>query len=292
DFEDLLECQLCYQLLHDPVTLYPCGHTACRACILRTLDHAPRCFLCRTPLESSSYLTYHAHAPNRTLQKFVWHNFPRESWVRAQVLALEARDLLSQVPIFICSLTLPGAPVHLHVFEPRYRLMMRRVTAPGAPRLFGMCMPDPRGLPGPAQYGSMLKVDSLQWLPDGRCLVQAQAVYAIKVTETGCTDGYCTARVEGIPRACPAGGEGNVKVRDLVCHASRKLGVFLERLPSVQARHQFLSQFGCMPCDPALFAYWLAGVLPVPVQEKYKLLGMTSARDRLITVMRWFKCVR
>ncbi|KAI9168129.1 hypothetical protein H9P43_007500 [Blastocladiella emersonii ATCC 22665] len=310
EFEDLLECQLCYQLLHDPITLYPCGHTACRACILRTLDHCDKCFLCRAPL--GSYLQYHNQAPNRTLQKFVWHNFPQESWLRAQALAAEARSLLDDVPIFVCSLALPGSPCHLHVFEARYRLMIRRVTAPGAPRLFGMCMSSPDGLPGPAAFGTMMRVEKLQLLPDGRCLVEATGIYPFKVESTSCTDGYTTAKVQQladtdflsldhpcppelvpmVPAACSADRpDGAPTIRDLVCHASRLLGAFLARLP-VHQRHQFMSQFGCMPCDPSLFGYWLAGVLPVCVPEKYKLLQMRSARDRLVTVMTWFRCVR
>ncbi|KAI9218914.1 hypothetical protein BC828DRAFT_387391 [Blastocladiella britannica] len=351
DFEDILECPLCCQLIHDPVTLYPCGHTACRGCILRTLDHhaaAPasgtdgdggdgdgaaasaRCFLCRGVLPGA-YLTYHAHASNRLLQKFVWHNFPGQAWVRAQALAAESRALLDDVPIFLCSLALPGAPVHLHVFEPRYRLMMRRVTAPGAPRLFGMCMPDPKGLPGPAPFGTMMRVEKLQWLPDGRCLVEATGVHAFRVKATGSLDGYTTAKVEALsdsdflklddplpvleppsqlPSASPwcpfsraasssASSSGVPPptppkprtVRDFVCGASRKLGVFLEQLP-VTHRCQFVSQYGCMPCDPALFSYWLAGVLPVQPADRYKLLAMRSARDRLALVVQWVRAIK
>lgn len=44
--EDELECSLCLKLFFEPVTL-ACGHTFCRACIARCLDHDDKCPLCR-----------------------------------------------------------------------------------------------------------------------------------------------------------------------------------------------------------------------------------------------------
>lgn len=43
-----------------------------------------------------------------------------------------------QVPIFVCTMSFPNIPCPLHVFEPRYRLMIRRCMEVGA-REFGMC---------------------------------------------------------------------------------------------------------------------------------------------------------
>ncbi|KNE63621.1 hypothetical protein AMAG_08723 [Allomyces macrogynus ATCC 38327] len=296
-----LECQLCYNLLHDAITLYPCGHTACRACFLRTLDHgADTCFLCRAPLPYG-YLVYHHHAPNRTLRQFIESAFPRHAQARALALAAEVQAQHDQVPIFTCSLVLPGSPARLHVFEPRYRLMMRRVTAEGAPKMFGMCAPASCG-PGPASKGTMLKVQSFQLLDDGRFLVEAVGIYPFEILAKSCTDGYCTATVkklddfdflrltDTLPPPAPLGPNAPT-VRDLVCQASRTLEAFLNTLPA-QARQGFLAQYGCMPCDPALFTYWLASVLPVEIKDKSKLLGMRSARDRLALVWKWAREVK
>ena len=43
-----------------------------------------------------------------------------------------------QVPIFVCTMSFPSIPCPLHVFEPRYRLMIRRCMEVGT-REFGMC---------------------------------------------------------------------------------------------------------------------------------------------------------
>ena len=42
-----------------------------------------------------------------------------------------------QVPIFVCTMSFPSIPCPLHVFEPRYRLMIRRCMEVGT-REFGM----------------------------------------------------------------------------------------------------------------------------------------------------------
>ncbi|KAG7260097.1 hypothetical protein CRUP_010155 [Coryphaenoides rupestris] len=44
------ECPLCIRLFHEPVTT-PCGHTFCRNCVNRSLDHNLRCPLCKQPLQ-------------------------------------------------------------------------------------------------------------------------------------------------------------------------------------------------------------------------------------------------
>jgi Lon protease-like protein len=46
-----------------------------------------------------------------------------------------------EVPVFVCVLALPHCSCPLHVFEPRYRLMMRR-TIETESRTFGMCTYD------------------------------------------------------------------------------------------------------------------------------------------------------
>lgn len=44
------ECRLCYSLLFQPITT-PCGHTFCRECLERSLDHRAECPCCRTELD-------------------------------------------------------------------------------------------------------------------------------------------------------------------------------------------------------------------------------------------------
>merc|ERR1712192_228592 len=45
------DCSLCFRLLWQPITT-PCGHTYCRACIDRSLDHKRECPLCKASLQA------------------------------------------------------------------------------------------------------------------------------------------------------------------------------------------------------------------------------------------------
>ena len=53
--------------------------------------------------------------------------------------AMAGRDEEHKIPIFVATLAIPSVQCPLHVFEPRYRLMMRRVMEAGT-REFGMCI--------------------------------------------------------------------------------------------------------------------------------------------------------
>lgn len=53
-----------------------------------------------------------------------------------------AFSLTTDIPIFVCTVAYPGIPCPLHVFEPRYRLMMRRCMETGTKK-FGMCCYEP-----------------------------------------------------------------------------------------------------------------------------------------------------
>ena len=45
----------------------------------------------------------------------------------------------NQIPVFVCTMSFPAVVCPLHVFEPRYRLMIRRAMESGT-RQFGMCV--------------------------------------------------------------------------------------------------------------------------------------------------------
>ena len=45
-----------------------------------------------------------------------------------------------EIPVFVCTLAFPTISCPLHVFEPRYRLMIRQCMESGT-RQFGMCNP-------------------------------------------------------------------------------------------------------------------------------------------------------
>ena len=49
----------------------------------------------------------------------------------------EESDSCPEIPIFVCTISFPNVRCPLHIFEPRYRLMVRRTMEIGT-RQFGM----------------------------------------------------------------------------------------------------------------------------------------------------------
>lgn len=202
-----LECCLCYQLLCEP-TILPCGHCMCRDCVARTLDHAlqtePSCPLCRETLlpllqrvnrrarEQLREGNCFAHCAAQLtvcieLARLLQDWFPDEYAERLS----EVRAPQSEwVPIFVCSLSAPFLPTPLHIFEPRYRLMMRRCIESN--QRFGMCLPTEDGF---ADSGTMLFIDRFEQLPDGRSLVGTKGLSRFSVINRGTLDGYSTALI-------------------------------------------------------------------------------------------------
>mmetsp|Transcript_10505 Transcript_10505/g.15358 ORF Transcript_10505/g.15358 Transcript_10505/m.15358 type:complete len:848 (+) Transcript_10505:19-2562(+) len=46
----VLKCSVCCGLLHEPMSITPCGHSYCRTCITEVMKHNPVCPLCRSDI--------------------------------------------------------------------------------------------------------------------------------------------------------------------------------------------------------------------------------------------------
>ncbi|TMS17817.1 LON peptidase N-terminal domain and RING finger protein 2 [Larimichthys crocea] len=72
--------------------------------------------------------------PTALLQDIMTQLFPSQLAERKQVHDAEMAELSNltkDIPIFVCTVAYPGVPCPLHIFEPRYRLMMRRCMETG-----------------------------------------------------------------------------------------------------------------------------------------------------------------
>ncbi|KAB0402185.1 hypothetical protein E2I00_012468 [Balaenoptera physalus] len=104
-------------------------------------------------------------------------------------------SLNKNVPIFVCTMAYPTVPCPLHIFEPCYRLMIRRCIETGT-RQFGMCLGDP--VKRFAEYGCILEIRNVQFFADGRSVVDSIGKRRFKVLHQGQRDGYNTADIEYI----------------------------------------------------------------------------------------------
>ncbi|WVQ83118.1 hypothetical protein IAT38_005256 [Cryptococcus sp. DSM 104549] len=198
-----LECDVCALMLYEPVTT-PCQHSFCAKCLSRSLDHSTRCPVCRQDLPSFSF--FQDHPANKLLVTILTTAFPAEYAERQASLAADERTALLSTPIFVCTLAFPGMPTILHVFEPRYRLMIRRCIESASPR-FGMVLPArgaaPEHLQGVMEYGTMLEIQSVQMLPDGRSMVETVGTHRFRLLDKGSMDGYTVGRIERMDDISP-----------------------------------------------------------------------------------------
>ncbi|GMP33400.1 hypothetical protein CsSME_00006737 [Camellia sinensis var. sinensis] len=119
---DDFDCTLCLKLLYEPITT-PCGHSFCRSCLFQSMDQSNRCPLCRTVL----FISPRTCAISVTLNNIIQKNFPEEYTERKDdndSLTNFGGDLM---PLFVMDVVLPCQKFHLNIFEPRYRLMVRRI---------------------------------------------------------------------------------------------------------------------------------------------------------------------
>lgn len=205
DLHSLVECPVCYDAFFEPVTV-PCGHTICRRCLGRQLDFERGCPLCREGL--GGFIDDYAHTAGLGIAVEALQ--PGTIEQGQLTLEKERKDMEEWLPVFVCSLAFPTRPCPLHIFEPRYRLMMRRAISSGL-RRFGMCVPV-EGPPeiaqnGYSRIGTVLFIREIRMLADGRSLVDCVGEKRFKVKETGDRDGYNVARVDYVEESDEASAE-------------------------------------------------------------------------------------
>ncbi|KIM46165.1 hypothetical protein M413DRAFT_441234 [Hebeloma cylindrosporum] len=290
---DELTCHICYVLFYQPVTT-PCQHTYCAKCLQRSLDHSTACPICRQELPSY----YFQDQPlNKIIMSIILKAYPLLYQERAQAIQEEERNARLNTPIFVSNLSFPGVPTILHLFEPRYRLMLRRCLESPHPR-FGMIMSPKPGAPQ-INYGTILEIRSVQMLPDGRSLVETYGSARFRILERGSLDGYMVGRIESIfdypddithtPPEPPSDPTPSTPTNEQLMDTCK---AFLDRLQRGAAPwvvQRLNSTYGAMPTDPALFSFWVALVLPIEEHEKAKLLPIRSARLRLMLVVHWIE---
>jgi len=185
---------------------------------------------------------------------------------------------LSQVVLF------PRVRVPLHVFEPRYRQMLRDALA-GA-RTIGMVTVLPEhhhemaGDPPIFAVGCAGFVEAWDRLADGRYNLVLHGTERVRILRERPPDGarlYRIAEVEPLPEVAPAPEEEPElrAARERVLELVRRL---LARGP-VAAEGARLAAL-----EPELFANTLCQILALPAEEKQGLLEAAGPRARLETL--------
>ncbi|XP_054436299.1 LON peptidase N-terminal domain and RING finger protein 3 isoform X3 [Pteronotus mesoamericanus] len=285
-----LECSLCMRLFYEPVTT-PCGHTFCLKCLERCLDHNAKCPLCKDGL--SQCLASRKYSKNIIMEELIAKFLPEELKERRRLYEEEMEELSNlnkNVPIFVCTMAYPTVPCPLHIFEPCYRLMIRRCIETGT-RQFGMCLGDP--VKGFAEYGCILEIRNVQFFADGRSVVDSIGKRRFKVLHQGQRDGYNTADIEYIEDQ-KVQGQDCAELMGLHNCVYEQASSWFHSLKS-SLKNRILNHFGPMPekdADPQgnpngpAWCWWTLAVLPLESRAQLPFLAMRSLKDRLNGIRR------
>jgi Lon protease-like protein len=251
---------------------------------------------------------------NVTLANFIRTFFPAEYETRrreqaALTLASPIQGQIASseftIPFFVLggSFLFPGQPLHLHIFEPRYRLMMRRCMA--GSRMFGLLGYLPSGVQDPniQEVGTIALISSQQLLADGRSLIESRGTTRFQILgPIEEIDGYLAGRVRVIDDFAEEvtneqGGlsqhaetaESNEAALDDVAKLASDVHSVLQHvfssLPS-SVLDEVESQYGRLPeaTRSKELSYFAASIVPASDSEKMHMLSTTSTKERLQAV--------
>ena len=182
----------------------------------------------------------------------------------------------------------PGTPIHLHIFEPRYRKMMNRCISEGRP--FGVALIR-RGLEAgadlaePPPVGCTARIVSVEPLEDGRMNLVGIGEECFRILELNYDQPYLVGQVENLPIDRPHSIDMLRGARSLAPWVRR----YLEEISRAQPAYELDLSHLQLPDDPLMLIYWAASLLQIPAIEKQPLLESRRAADLLDAVLRLYR---
>jgi len=165
----------------------------------------------------------------------------------------------------------PGCPLPLHIFEPRYRLMVNTIME--SDKTFGVLLYDPQSSQA-ASVGSTAEILDCEKLPDGRMNIFTMGRRRFRVIKTIEDKSYLQGEIEWLedePTKTdlkPLTGEVLEYIRDIL-RLSSKLTEKDVDMPDD------------LPKDPIDLSYWVAATMYSVPEEKQALLESRDTIGRL-----------
>jgi len=228
------------------------------------------------------------------------------------------------LPLFICTASYPLQHTYLRIFEPRYRLMLRRVMETES-RTFGMVCHSPQEPNNMSEYGTVLQIDWLRHTDDMEIIVRTSGLSRFKVKEVRQLDGYWTARIDPIfdtpidlsyteSSLSPASyaclyalgyRPDNVSIRwvafyltrypnlitnlsnaQLLVIARQYVELRIDRANQEMVEHCFTG-LGPPPEDDDEFIWWFVQIMEFAENTGVDLIKTTNIRERLVILTWW-----
>jgi len=285
EYSDEFECVLCLKIFFEPVTTV-CGHTFCRECIVRALDHTDSCPMCRCVL----HLDVNKHPVNVTLRNIIERCFPDEAAARQEEIIQEREQNTyhgNQLPLFpMSSVVFPGQLVPMHIFEGRYRLMFRRIVQSSCRfglvavhRVSSDCNYRPRDV------GCVMKIERVETIADGRFFIEARAIGRFRIKNMWEVDGYMVSRTDPVEDIDLVEDPSDEDLASLKNSLRERVGEVLKSNLKPGFFREALRRSGPMPDTSApvsTLGFWVASVVVNDVEERQRLLEMLDGKERLL----------
>jgi uncharacterized protein len=187
-----------------------------------------------------------------------------------------------ELPLFPLNTVLfPGMPINLHIFEPRYKLMIEQCIQNEQP--FGVVLihkgAEADGpLAEPHPIGCTAQITQVERLEGGRMNILAVGLERFQIQSLNHTEPYLVGTVELMPL-----DEDNEPVIE---QAGHRLRPWVERYLAVlsQVAEDVHFDPDRLPDDPLALAYLAAALLQIPSDQKQSLLAADGAADFVTTV--------
>jgi Lon protease-like protein len=167
---------------------------------------------------------------------------------------------------------LPGTPLPLHIFEPRYKEMIGECMAQNLP--FGIVRAVDKGI---AEIGCTVEIVTVtKEHPDGRLDIITQGRRRFEVLQLNQERSFLRADVLFVDDE-PEAAASDQTARAVQLHAD-----ILELAGAVQ---------DLSAAEPRTLSYYLAGSLPLDLDFKQKLLAMRSERTRIQMLVTYLEAV-
>jgi Lon protease-like protein len=181
------------------------------------------------------------------------------------------------LPLFPLHMVLfPGMALPLHIFEPRYRLMINECLGAGTP--FGVVLIRSGHEVGasavPHTVGTTAHIAGAERLPDGRFNIEVIGQQRFQVVNLSSDRDYLTGTIEEYPLAGADEGPARRLADALLPWLGRYLQLLGDKAETKFDRAQ-------LPRDPASIGYLAAIVAQIPMAEKQHLLSLATASELL-----------
>lgn len=189
---------------------------------------------------------------------------------------LEHLDAIAIFPL--ATVLFPGAILPLHIFEDRYKQMMRYAIDNGG--MFGLAYRSDAAIgretpPEIGSVGCVAKINAVVPLDDGRMNVISTGLVRYRVVGLKSSTPFVVARVEPLTDDLEPGADLD-RIASDITDTCRK---FLDAAQALDESSAPINQD--LPEDPESFSLLVCSALPIDNDAKQTLLELTSTRARL-----------